>query len=57
MSTHNIQLHDKRSKIPYIFVFWNYWKNLTGTQKQVRISHGKPAIGVRAFEVGLYICM
>ena len=48
MSTHNIQIHDKRRKFPKIFVFWSYWKNLVGTQKQVRISHGNRAISVRA---------
>ena len=33
----------------------DYRKNFVGTQKQVRISHGKRAIGVRAIEVLLYV--
>ena len=53
MSTHSIQFHDKIRKIPEIFVFLSYRKNFVGTQKQVRISHGKRAIGVRAIEVRL----
>ena len=32
----------------------SYRKNFVGTQKRVRISHGKRAIGVRAIEVRLY---
>ena len=36
-------------------VFWGYRKNFVGTRKQVRISHGKRAIGVRATEVRLYL--
>ena len=32
-----------------------YRKDFVGTQKRVRISHGKRAIGVRAIEVRLYI--
>ena len=55
MSTHNIQFHDKIRKFPKIFVFLSYWKNFVGTQKRVRISHGKRAIGVRVIEVRLYI--
>ena len=54
MSTHNIQLHDKIRKFPQIFVLLSYRKNFVGTQKQVWISHGKLAIGVRATEVWLY---
>ena len=53
MSTHNI-LHDKIRKFPKIFVFLGYRKNFVGTQKRVRISHGKRAIGVRAIGVRLY---
>ena len=49
MSIHNIQFHDKIRK----FVYLSYWKNFLGTQKRVRISHGKRAIGVRAIEVRL----
>ena len=55
MSTHNIQLHDKIRKFPLTCDFWNYRKNFVGTQKQVRISHGKRAIGVRAIEVRLQL--
>ena len=51
MRTHNIQFHDKIRKFPLKFVFLSYWKNFVGTQKLVRISHGKRAIGVRAIEV------
>ena len=46
MSTLNIQFHDKIGKFPGIFVFWSYWKNFVGTQKQVQMSHGKQAIRV-----------
>ena len=56
MSTHNIQFHDKIRKLPKNICFWSYRKNFVGTQKQVQISHGKQAIGVRAFEVQLYLC-
>ena len=54
MSTLNIQFHDKMTKYPQIFVLLIYRKNFVGTQKRVRISHGKRAIGVRAIEVLLY---
>ena len=54
MSTHNIQHQDKIRKNPYIFVFLSYWKNFVGTEKRVRIIHGKRAIRVRAIEVILY---
>ena len=37
-----------------MFVFLSYRKNFVGTQKRVRISHGKRAMGVRAIEVRLY---
>ena len=53
MSTHNIQFHDKVRKIHLIFVFLSYRKNFVGTEKRVRISHGKRPIGVRAIEVRL----
>ena len=53
MSTHKIQFRDKIRKFPEIFVFLGCRKNLVGTQKQVRTSHGKRAIGVRAIEVCL----
>ena len=33
----------------------SYRKNFVGTQKRVRISHDKRAIGVRAIEVRLYM--
>ena len=51
MSTRNIQCHDGIRKFPEIFVFLSYQKNFVGTQKLVRISHGKRAVGVRAIEV------
>ena len=54
MSTHNIQCHDKIRKKILIFVFLSYWKNFVGTEKRVRIIHGKRAIRVRAIEVILY---
>ena len=56
MRTHNILFHGKIRKFPYLFVFlsFEYRKNFVGTQKRVRISHGKRAIGVRAIEVRLY---
>ena len=54
MSTHNIHCHDKIRKFPEIFAFLSYLKNSVGTEKRVRISHGKRAIGVRAIEVQLY---
>ena len=57
MSTHNIQFHDKRRKNHAIFVFLNYWKNFVGTEKRVRIIHGKRAIHVRAIEAILQIVM
>ena len=37
-----------------VFVFLSNRKNFVGTQKPVRISHGKRAIDVRAIEVRLY---
>ena len=55
MSAHNIQFHDKIRNIPLILVFLSYRKNFKGTQKRVRISCGKRAIGVRTIEVRLYI--
>ena len=51
MSTHNIQFHDKIRKNPLIFVLLSYWKNFIGTEKCVRIIHGKRAIRVRDIEV------
>ena len=53
MSTHNIQFHDKIRKNTQIF-FLSYWKDFIGTEKRVRIIHGKRAIRVRAIEVILY---
>ena len=44
MSTHNIHFMTKQEnfhKYPYIFAFLGYLENFVGTQKQVRISHGK----------------
>ena len=32
----------------------SYHKNFVGTQKQVRINHGKQAIGVQVMDVLLY---
>ena len=54
MSTHNIRFHDKIRKFPFVFVFLSYGRNFVGTQKRVRINHGKLAIGVQAIKVGLY---
>ena len=54
MSTHNIQFLDKIRKKIQIFVFLSYWKNFVGTEKRVRIIHGKRAIRVRAIAVILY---
>ena len=51
MSTHNIKFHDKKIILEYFF--WSYRKDCVGTQKRIRISHGKRAIGVRAIEVRL----
>ena len=51
MSTHNIQFHDTISKNHQLFVFLSYLKNFVGTEKRVRIIHGKRAIRVRAIEV------
>ena len=51
MSTHNIQFRDKNEKISLYICFLSCRKNFVGTQKRVRISHGKRAIGVRANEV------
>ena len=55
MSTHNIQFHDEIRKFPLNFVYLSYRKKFVGTQKLVRISHGKRVIGVGAIEVRLYI--
>ena len=58
MSTYNIQFHDDIRKNPkyffFLFCFFSSWKNFEGTQKRLRISHNKRAIGVRAVEVRLY---
>ena len=56
MSTHNIQFHDTLRKFPeiHVFVFLSYRKIFfVGTQKRVRISHGKRAIG---FELLRFDC-
>ena len=55
MSTLNIQFHDKMTKFPQIFVLLIYRKNFVGTQKRVRISHSKRAMGDRGIEVRLYL--
>ena len=58
MSTHNIHFHDKIGKLPnypYIFVFSRCRKNFLGTQKRVRINHGKRLVGVRVIEILLYV--
>ena len=55
MSKHTIQFRDKIRIFSEIFVFLSYGKSFVGTQKRVRISHGKRAICVRAIEVRLYI--
>ena len=57
MRTHNIHVHDKMGKIPELsrnICVLSCWKNFLGTQKRVRISHGKRVIGVRVIEVLLY---
>ena len=38
-----------------MFAFLSYWKNFVGTEKRVRIIHGKRTIRVRAIEVVLYM--
>ena len=53
MSTLNIQFLDKIRKNPLIFMFMSYRKNFVGTQKQVGMSNGKRAIGVRAIVISL----
>ena len=57
MSTHNMQFRDKIiiEKKHYILVFLSYRKNFVGTQKRVRISHGKRVISVQIIEVFLYM--
>ena len=55
MCTHNIQYYDKIRKFSLRYVFLSKLKNFVATQKRVRISHGKRAIGVRAVEVRLYM--
>ena len=55
MSTLNIQFHNKMTTFHQIFVLLIHQKTLVGTQKRVRISHGKRAISVRAIEVRLYL--
>ena len=54
MSTYNVPFHDKIRKFPKMLVFLSCRKDVVGTQKRVRISHGKRVIGVRAIEVRLY---
>ena len=54
MSTHNIQFHDKIRKKSLNICFLLCWKDFVGTEKRVRIIHGKRAIRVRAIEVILY---
>ena len=44
-------------KYLFTFAFLGYQKNFLGTQKRVRICHGKRAIGVRVTEVLLYIIL
>ena len=55
MSTHNIHFHDKIRNILLIFIFLKYRKNFLRTPKQLRISYGKRAIGVRVIEDLLYM--
>ena len=55
MNIYNIHFHDKIIKAHSIFVFMNYQKNSVGTQKPIRISYGKRAIGVRDIEALLYM--
>ena len=53
MSILNIQFHDKITTFPQIFVLLIYRKNFVGTEKRVRISHDKRAIG---FELSRFDC-
>ena len=57
MSTHNIQFRDKTREMSQFFVFLSFWKDFVGTEKRVRIIHGKRAIRVRAIEVILYVTL
>ena len=60
MHSLDILLHDNKKKMTNpqnysnIFVFSSYRKKFPGTQKRVRISHGKRAIGVRVIDDLLY---
>ena len=45
----------KNKKISINIFFLSYRKNVVGTQKRARISHGKRAIGVRAIKAQLYV--
>ena len=52
LSTDNMLFHYEIRNVSEIFFFFlDYWKNFVGTHKRVRISNGKPAIGVRAIVV------
>ena len=52
MRTHNIYVHDKiiARKCSLKIVFLSYGKNFLGTEKRVRISHGKQAITFESLE-------
>ena len=54
MSTHNIQFYDKIRKKSLNISFLELLEEFVGTEKRVRIIHGKRAICVRAIEVILY---
>ena len=53
MSTHNIQFHDKIRKKSLNICFLELL-DFVGTEKRVRIIHGKRAIRVRAIEIIQY---
>ena len=57
MNTPNIHFHEniekKNPKISLNICFLDISEKFLGTQKRVRISHGKRAIGVRAIEIRL----
>ena len=60
MGTHNIQFHDKIRKKSLNICFLELLEEkrvTTGTEKRVRIIHGKGAIRVRAIEVILYFVL
>ena len=58
MWAHNIRFHNKNENFSEIYlniVILSCKNNFQGTQKRVRISHGKRPIAVRVIEVLLYL--